>query len=321
MKKLVLGLSAGILTVGIVAGILWKQLDTERDRLADLRTRVTELEKTQASALAAANAVSATQAVAVADAAGASAPPPAAPGANPGSRGQGMVRGLAEVLSSPEASDMMRNQVRAALAQQYPDLAAELRLNPAEAEKFMDLLAKQASSMTGDALGMLTGGSGDAAQASQRRMIEKQLASEKEIANALGSKYSAWQDYQGTAAARQEVSQLRSLLGTGQNALTEAQSRPLIDAIGAERTRINKEEQNRMSTALRSSQNLNLIEDQLKVMSSQNERLVNAATSHLSATQLDGYKRMLSQQEGMLRAIMGSMNTSGNAAGQAGAPR
>jgi hypothetical protein len=225
------------------------------------------------------------------------------------------------VLSSPAASEMIRSQVRAALVQQFPDLAAELRLTPAETEKFMDLLARQASGMTGDALGMMTGGSGDAAQAAQRRMIEKQLASEREIANALGSRYPAWQDYQGTAAARQEVTQLRSLLGTGPDALTEAQTAPLVAAIGAERTRINKEEQNRMTAAVRSSQSLNLMEDQLKNMSSQNERLVGAATGHLSASQLDRYKRMLSQQETMLRTIMGSMNAGANAAGQAGAAR
>jgi hypothetical protein len=114
---------------------------------------------------------------------------------------------------------------------------------------------------------------------------------------------------------------LRSLLGTGQDALTEAQSSPLIAAIGAERTRINKEEQARISATLRSSQNINVLEDQLKALSAQNERLVGAASPHLTNSQLDRYKRMLSQQESMVRAIMGSMNNSGNAAGPPGAQR
>jgi hypothetical protein len=321
MKKLAIALSTGTLAAGIVAGLLWKQLVTEREQLAELRASVTAMEKAQGAALSSAHQAPPATVPASGQPATDAAPTPgaAAPGTNADSRGQGIVRGLAEAMASPEASDMIRGQVRAALTQQFPDLATELRLNPAESEKLMDLLTKQASSATSDALGMMSGG--PAAQDSQRKLVEKQLASEKEIASMLGNRYPAWQDYQGTALARQEISQLRSLLGTGPDALTEAQTKPLVAAIGAERTRINKEEQNRMSTALRSSQNINLLEDQLKNMPAQSERLVNAASSHLSGSQLDRYKRMLAQQENMLRAVMGTMGAGANAAGQAGAPR
>jgi hypothetical protein len=320
MKKLVLVLSTGTLAAGIVAGLLWKQLDAEREQLAALRTRVSDLENAQGKALSPTlQEATTTFSVSSGQQAADSAQPAAAAGTNGDSRGQGLARGLAQAMASPEASDMIRGQVRAALAQQLPDLATELRLNQAESDKLMDLLTKQASSAAGDALGML--GGGPAAQDSQRKMIERQLAGEKEIANMLGNKYPAWQDYQGTAAARQEITQLRALLGTGPDALTEAQTKPLIAAIGAERTRINKEEQTRMNTALRSSQNVNLMEDQLRNMPAQSERLVNAASTQLSASQLDRYKRMLAQQENMLRAVMGSVGAGPNAASQGGAPR
>jgi len=311
MNKTVLTLSGAIVFVALTAAFLWKQLDAERGQLAGLRATVAELERSQqAPALPAAPmdpAIAAPPVPGVPAAAGA----PAAgndSSANPAARPQQIVRGLADVLSSPEGSDLIRNQVRAALAQQFPDLATELRLTPVEEEQFMDLLARQASGMTGDALGMISGGSGEAAQENQRRMIEKQLAGEKEIARVLGSKYPAWQEYQGTAAARQQISQLRSLLGSGPDALGEAQAKPLIAALGVEQARINKEEQNRMSTALRSAQKINVLEDQLKSMSAHNERLVGTASSHLTSNQLDRYKRMLAQQENMVRAIIGSAN-------------
>ena len=60
---------------------------------------------------------------------------------------------------------------------------------------------------------------------------------------------------------------------------------------------------------------------QLKTMAATNERLANAASPHLTSSQLDSYKRMLSQQETMLRAMGGARNNQRNAAGQAGAQR
>jgi hypothetical protein len=325
MKKLAIALSGASVVAGITAAMLWTQLSTEREQLAGLRTRVTELEAAQTAVLPSATpAVSPTTTAVTPESVPAtpSSSPGAAPGATPGDRLQrGVAKGLADVLSSPEGNDLIRNQVRAALAQQFPDLASELRLTPAEADKFMDLLARQASGLTGDALGMLTGSNGAAGQEAQRKMLEKQLESEKEIARTLGNKYPAWQEYQGTATARQQISQLRSLLGSGPDALTETQSKPLIAALGSEQARINKEEQSRMSTAVRSSQPINMLEDQLKSMTAHNERLVSTASSHLSSNQLDGYKRMLKQQEDMVRAIVGSMNQQKNAGGQAGAPR
>jgi hypothetical protein len=318
MKKLPLVLSAATLVVGIVAAVLWKQLHTERENLAELRSRMTAMESAPATFPA---DVTQSTPAAVTTTQGASVmTPPSGSTASVDEDLRGNVgKGVADVLASQEGREMARNLVRSTLAQQFSDLAAELKLTPAEAEKFMDLLAKQASETTGDVLGML-GGAGAASADSQRKMVERQLENDREIARALGNKYPAWQDYQGTIAARQQVAQLRSLLGSGQDALSEAQSKPLITALGAEQTRINQEEQSRLGTAARSAQNINVIEDQLKGMAAHNERLVNAAASHLTNSQLDRYKRMLAQQGTMLRTIMGSMNGQG-AAGPSGASR
>jgi hypothetical protein len=319
MKKLPLVLSAATLAVAIVAAVLWKQLHAERANLAELRSRVTAMEG--APATFPADVAQSTPAAVITNQGASVVTPPAASttaAVNEDLR-LDVGKGVADVLASQEGREMTQNMVRSTLAQQFSDLAAELKLTPAEAEKFIDLLAKQASDTTGDVLGML-GGAGAASADSQRKMVERQLENDREIARTLGDKYPAWQEYQGIIAARQQVAQLRSLLGSGQDALSEAQSKPLITALGAEQTRINREEQSRLSTAARSAQNINVIEDQLKGMSAHNERLVNAAASHLSNSQLDRYKRMLGQQETMLRTIMGSMNGQG-AAAQGGTSR
>jgi hypothetical protein len=323
MKKLPLVLSAATLVVGIVAAVLWKQLHAERENLAELRAQVTAMEGAPATFPAAAAqstpaaVITAQGASVVASSSSSTATTAAA--VDQDLRGD-VGKGVADVMASQEGREMTRNLVRSALAQQLSDLAAELKLTPSETEKFIDLLAKQASDTTSDVFGML-GGAGAASADSQRKMVERQLENDREIARMLGDKYAAWQEYQGTITARQQVAQLRSLLGSGQDALSDAQSKPLITVLGAEQTRINKEEQNRLGAASRSAQNINVLEDQLKGMSAHNERLVNAASSHLTTSQLDRYKRMLGQQETMLRTIMGSMNGQGNAAGQGGTPR
>jgi hypothetical protein len=324
MKKLVIVLSAATLVSAIAAGFLWTDLRAERTRLDDLRTQVTALEGRQTASFM--PATQTPQAGAVAPAPGAAVEvPPASPGSTTSTAmrervREGIAKGVVDVLASDAGKDMIRNQLRATLAAQYPDLAAELRMTPAEADKFMDLLARQQAESAGDVLGM-TGlaGAATASQDAQRKLLERQLANEKEIARTLGNKYPQWQEYQGTAAAKQQVSQLRNLLGTGQDALTEAQSRPLIAALGAEQTRINKEEQNKMNTSVRSSQPMNILDEQMKSVSGHNERMVNAASPHLTTNQLDRYKQMLGQQEKMMQAIMGTLK--GNAAAQGGAAR
>ncbi len=71
-------------------------------------------------------------------------------------------------------------------------------------DKFYVLLGKQAADSVGDAMGLLGGGSGAAAQEAGRKMVEKQLANDKAMAALLGGRYPQWEEYQGTMAARQQ---------------------------------------------------------------------------------------------------------------------
>lgn len=304
MKKLA-GVLAAVLAVLIIGALyLWVQLGTARQQLVAQQNQVAELEGARnvaatagATVAASGSATSTTAASSAAAGAAVGNPAAAAPSADR------IAAGMKELLGS----DVLAAQLR----QQFPDAAQELGLSPAEADRFYNLLAKQAADTVGDALGMVGGGAGDgaAAQEAARKMVEKQLAGDREMANLLGGRYSQWEDYQGTIAARQQVNQLKVMLASGDNALTDAKSKPLIAALGAETARINSELKKKMAADLRTSKNL--MEEQLQYTSEQNGRLINAATPHLSSAQLDRYKQLLKQQEVMVRALMGGNNKQG----------
>jgi hypothetical protein len=322
MKKLAMALAAAIFVGGIVALNMWRELRTEREQYAALQARVADLEAAQkpAPAPAAPATMAPNPAASVAD-----ATQPAAP-TTPASRaaeGQAEIlrnsmAGVGAMMASPEMQERVSNQLRAELEREFPDLAKELNLTPAEAQKFFDLLAKQAGSAMGDALGMMSGGDSASRQALEVRIVEQQEASDAAISALLGSKYPKWEEYQGTVAARQQVTQLRAMLGSGDNALDEAHAKPLIAALGAETARINQGMRD-ATKAARGSQSV--LEAQLQYSTAQNERLITAATPHLTGPQLDGFKRMLAQQEKLTRMMLGTMTGQGNARGQGGAPR
>ncbi len=59
----------------------------------------------------------------------------------------------------------------------------------------------------------------------------------------LGSKVPQWQEYQRTLPFRRQVNQLQATLGD-ENALSASQSKALMTALDAERTRIQEDSRN-----------------------------------------------------------------------------
>lgn len=326
MKNLAVALSATMLVIGIVAVHLWRELNAGREQLAALQVQVSELENARSAAAAA--AAQAAPAI-VADLAAPPAPDtaPAAPTepAATSSRGSAqpttgdLATGMAAAMTTPAGQEIARRQVRAELARQYPDIASELGLSPVEADAILDLLARQAADMTANALGMLAGGSGSAAalEEASRGMMERQEAAERELQAMLGGRYPQWQEYQGTVAARQQVNQLRALLGSGENALSEEKAKPLIAALGAETARGTREYRERSASGESGSQSM--LEDQLDFTTRQNTRFIEVADPYLTAAQLDRYRGMLQQQEAMMRMLTRAV--SGQSSAQGGAPR
>jgi hypothetical protein len=321
MKKLVAVLVIAVAGLGVAAIYLLQQLNDERRQNADLQARVTTLESAQ---LAQASAI-ANQPVAAsvpAPQVGATAAQPAAPEAAPPAAKQpaaaNVLAGAKEVLSSPEGRGMVQPMLRAMLAQQYPDLAKELGLSQAEADKLLDTIVKQQLDLSAESIDLIAGGGNPdpaALQEMQRKTQEKQRQNEAELAAMLGNKYPQFQEYQSTLAARQQMSQLNAVLTASGAPLDDAQSKQLTAALSAEQKRISQEQaSNPMPAGKTRQETLDL---QLQRISDNNRRLADAASAYLTSAQLDSYRKMLERQENLQRNVIRAMGAQG-AQGQAG---
>lgn len=310
MKALVGALGIGLVAAGVATGMLWRDLGDVRAQSAQLRDRVLSLQSAQVAAnLAPAPAAdpgvalpttTPTTAPQASGPQGAAATAAAARGA---SQGNALMEGISKVLASPEGRDIVLAQVRMILPQQYPDLAQELGLSTAEEEKFFDMLARQQADLSGGVLGALGGGGMDQAamQEMQRKTREQQQAQQAELNTFLGSRAPQWQEYQRTLPVRRQVNSLKTALGPD-NALTASQSKSLMTAISAEQDRIRQDRRNAPQPAPGNPQNNR--EQQLQRQQEDNARLVSAASSHLSAQQLEGYRKLLQQQSETQRRLM-----------------
>jgi hypothetical protein len=319
MKKLVVVLAIALAGVGAGAIWFWNQLDAERSANAELKDRIMALEVAQqAAALAPPAPVAPAETPATASPATAATAPTQKEQTARKEPG-GLAAAAKAVLSTDAGKDMTRTMLRSMMTQQYPDLGKELGLTEAQVNELFDLMTKQQMDLTSESMDLLTG-TGDAAsmRETQRKLQEKQKANEDEVAAMLGSKYPQFQEFQGTQAARMQVSQLQNALGTsGITALTDSQKKSLITALGAEQKLINEDNRNALG-ANRGAQagSPNYLDQQLQQATDSNRRLLNVASGHLNGQQLDAYRKMLDQQLEMVRGLMGAM---GGARGGAGA--
>jgi hypothetical protein len=313
MRGLVIALGIATVAVVTLAVRLWPEVGRQRDANAALLARVTALEGAQVAVAPAGATVADTEA-GLPSPAGAM-PPAAAPpvpvnpdGTSPAAgAAKPPMAGVLEAMQGPEGQDFTRTMLRSAMSQMYPDLAAELGLTDEETAKLLDLVVKQQLDLTAESVAMMTGGTDPAAmQATQRKMVEKQEAHERELTSLLGSKYPKWEEYQGTAAARQQVAQLRGTLAAGGNPLSEAQEKSLVAAFAKEQSRVAREQREWVasSAALGSS---NMMQESLKQALEGQRRLLDVAAPILDATQLAHFRRQVDQQASMLGAMMGMM--------------
>jgi len=310
MKKLVVILAAALLATGIVTAQLWLQLRDARAQDATLQARVTALEATQlaASRLSGLPASAPVPEATPADLKTTDAPRPE----RTAERTAAAIKGIRELISSPDAQEMRRTRLRMALPQRYPDLGKELRLSPEEENKLFDLLASQQSGQVSDLLN--AAGGGTTAQEMQSKAQEKRQANDAELSAMLGSKYPQWQNYQETLPTRQQVNQLQAMLGSGSNSLSDAQAKPLITALAAEKARISQESANSPA-----SNPQEFMAQREQRTADSNRRLLAVAATQLNTEQLNDYKRMLDQEQNTARMLGSFMGRQGRAAGQAGA--
>lgn len=327
MKKSAVFLGAGVLLAGVAATLLWLDLRGERAQGGELAARISALESAQPASSGTTGELPSTSPdspaapPAATVPAGATASAASAPGAVPGApagvadSAASPAAGILEAMQSAQGREFTRTMMRGMMAQMYPDIAEEMNLSPDEVEALFDLLARQQDDLTADSLAMMTGGVQDAAarQQLQRSVVEKQQAHQRELAAHLGAKHARWEQYQQTAAARQQLGQLESALAASGNPLTEEQSRKLVAAYTTEMKSITEEEE-AWSTSPAALESSNLMQESMERALVAQQRLAEVARPHLTAAQREHQQRQLEQQSSMLRAIGGMMGGQGGAA-------
>lgn len=206
-----------------------------------------------------------------------------------------MAAAYEQMLNSPEGKEFARAMLRMSIDQQYPDARRELGLSQEEADKLFDLLA---SRMADAELGRRGGGGTPDGVTPE----EREFKYEREVETLLGARYPRWQQYQQTLGQRRAENwkrlaevELRGVIGSADQPVDDAQFQNLQAALSAEESRFNQE--------VRAAPGM---QQQVQRMSALNRRLVDVASAHLDARQLERYRRHLQQQEEMVRLALGA---------------
>jgi hypothetical protein len=312
MKALAAGLAVALVALGIMGGQLWRELRSERANNRELAARIDTgaaaptpgHEASPQPAVEPASSVTPDIASPPAAAELAAQPPP------------DLLESTRQLLATPEGQDFQRGLMRRMLAQQYPDLEAALGLTPEQVEALFDLIATHQASASQDQLAML-GLTGDPAerQESFRRMSAKEQAHEREMAELLGPKYPQWQQYEQAASnrqredmLRQQSQQLRAVVSSERNPLTDAQFNSLSAALKAEEQVIDRESGGQS------------MQQQLDGVAERTRRMAAVAADHLNPEQLAQYEAHLQQQAATMRAMMGVIGAASSANGASSPP-
>lgn len=289
MKRLAIALGIALVAATALFVFLLDASRAERQLGSELEARIVALQSAPGAADTTGAMSSATGASRPAVAAG------AAPDAGASSGFDSMAAAYDQLLTSPEGREFNRAMLRMSMDQQYPDAARELGLSQVELDKLFDLLANR---MADEQAGRRAGSS--TPDGVPREQGEPDY--EREIQTLLADRYPRWQQYQQTLGERRAENwkrvaeaQLRSAISAADRPVDDAQFQALQAALTAEEARFNQE--------VRAQPGL---QQAMQRMSALNRRLVDVASVHLDAVQLERYRRHLQQQEEMVRLTMGA---------------
>lgn len=240
MKASVLGLLVATAAFGGSSIYLWSQLQTERERAAELTARSADLDARIAQLEAARGELeqrrfgSATFGGHVIG--GPGKPPPPAAGAIV-NEAEGPRTSPWTARPSPQRSEamqkMMRAQMRAHNKRLYADVGPDLGLSKDQANKLIDLITDQQSG------GFELYHEGKEAEDFQNAWAEKQRRLQTEISELLGDdKAASLQEYQKSLPARQELEMLTRQLEGYDTPINDEQRKRLLKVMVEERDRV-----------------------------------------------------------------------------------
>lgn len=281
-----LRLGTGLAVVlAFVSANLWRELRTERQLTAELQAQRIEPGKPDpGTALAARNinALPGSLAFASNERDDAQELPPPAPAPGPAV----VINPVGEYVNTPER-DLMKDpeyrkgrssQQRMRLKRTYTDVAEELDLSAAETEKLFDILVEQ----------QLGGRNG----------------SEEALRALLGpGRQNKWQEYQQTLSARNRAVEMTGMLAISGHPLTEAQRRPLTEALIDEEKYVRQQQSVLSRPALMTPEfRAQQREEEVNRQEESNRRYLDAAAPYMSPQQLALVRETLEWQIAMSRA-------------------
>ena len=315
MRNLALGCAALVVISTVISVTLWRELRTERQLTAQIRSQLAQSGSIVASAAPAlpqpgAAAGPAADAGAGAATAGQQAPVAASPTPPPPPV---PVLGNAifnrqELLNDPEYRRAALMQARLNMDQNYPGLVEALALTPEQGDKLMDLLAELQLERTANPIRITADGQVDPAAMEEmtRRNQQLQQRQDQQITDLLGSAgLQQFRAYEETRSPRMQAQNVRRMMESAGMSLSDAQMRPLTEVYIAEQQRQREEIQAalRQFPAAAGSDRIQQIEERnLQLQEERNRRLLEVARGHLTAPQYERFEATLEQQLVMTRA-------------------
>ena len=150
--------------------------------------------------------------------------------------------GLAALFKDPEMKKMIKAQQKVAIGplldKMYGDMFKELNLTPEQTKEVKELLEKKLLTASEMGIAMLDGNMDSAERAELSKQVKAETdAADAKIKEVLGEDgYKEYKKYESTVNDRVSLSSFRDQIAGGENALSSAQEKQLIEAMQQERT-------------------------------------------------------------------------------------
>jgi hypothetical protein len=187
-----------------------------------------------------------------------------------------------------------RAEFRKKVVEAYPDLATELQLEPEDADRFLDLLARQQMEISElIASRARENRDGDYSDSLMRDIRTMERADDAEQAAMLSGKFPEWLQLQETQLQQSPVDQLTGMLLRQGIGLPESTLDPLVVALAAEQKRI--EQQKPGDSEASGNSRRQELQQELRYTSN-SRQLLKVASRYLDQRQLDAYAQLLEQR-------------------------
>ena len=161
--------------------------------------------------------------------------PAVAEEAKPAQQDSGFGKMLSRMMDNPEARQMMRQQQRMVIDQNYAALIKQMGLTPEEAEQFKGMLADNTMKGAEKAFAAMNGSGSTNAGAAFKDLAAEQGSFDQQVKAFLGEeRYAQYKAYQETLPDRTMLNQFKMQVGSDYN-LSDPQSEALLKFMAEER--------------------------------------------------------------------------------------